>query len=191
MSDRSEKIKILEEVYKKHHKLLCNHALNLIGDMDTAQDIVQEVFVKVWKNMERIEMGDYFKYYLLKATTSTSLNYLERNKRLTRVKEEVKISMTQNGHTNDDPAHLQELKSSIRKAIDKLPPKCKTVYLLCRQEDLSYKEVADQLDISVKTVENQMGIALKKLRADLSDYLLLPMVALPVVIYFIWMVLNS
>lgn len=171
--------------------MLCNHALNITGDLDAAQDIVQEVFVKIWKNMDDIEMGDYFKYYLLKATTSTSLNYLERNKRLLRVKQEVKLAAAANGNVGNDPAHIEELKTSIRKAIDKLPPKCKTIYLLCRQEDMTYKEVAERLDLSVKTVENQMGIALKKLRADLHEYLTLSVAALPVIVYFIWWFLNS
>jgi len=65
----------------------------------------------------------------------------------------------------------QELELRVRAAIDKLPPKCKLIYLLSRQEGLKYQEIADTLDISVKTVENQMGIALEKLRDDLRTYL--------------------
>ena len=64
------------------------------------------------------------------------------------------------------------------------------VYILCRQEDMSYKEVAEHMDISIKTVENQMGIALKKLREDLKDYVILPMVAIPVLMYFLWWLIN-
>ena len=189
MSDHSDKIRVLEELYKTHHKRMCNHALNIIGDMDAAQDIVQEVFVKVWKNMDEIEMGDYFKYYLLKATTSTSLNYLQKTKRFREIKEEVKQASPPKPE-EQDPAQLEELKRSIRSAIDRLPPKCKMVYILCRQEDMSYKEVAEHMDISIKTVENQMGIALKKLREDLKDYVILPMVAIPVLMYFLWWLIN-
>ena len=190
MSDPRENIRVLEELYKTHHQRMCNHALNLVGDLDAAQDIVQEVFIKVWKNMDRIEMGDYFTYYLLKATTSTSLNYLQKTRRYSEVKEEVKHTLDPTKE-DPDPAQLAELRQSIRSAIDRLPPKCKTVYLLCRQEDMSYKEVAEHMDISVKTVENQMGIALKKLREDLQEYVTLKAAALPVLIWMMWWILTN
>ena len=118
MSDHSDKIRVLEELYKTHHKRMCNHALNIIGDMDAAQDIVQEVFVKVWKNMDEIEMGDYFKYYLLKATTSTSLNYLQKTKRFREIKEEVKQASPPKPE-EQDPAQLEELKRLIEEEIEK------------------------------------------------------------------------
>ena len=190
MPDHRDNIRVLEELYKTHHARMCKHALNLVGDMDAAKDIVQEVFIKVWKNMDQIEMGDYFTYYLLKATTSTSLNYLQKTRRFSEVQAEVKQQASP-VKEEQDPAQLEELKQSIRTAIDRLPPKCKTVYLLCRQEDMSYKEVAAHMDITVKTVENQMGIALKRLREDLKDYVTLKAAALPVAIWAIWWIMNT
>ena len=69
-----------------------------------------------------------------------------------------------------------------RQAIDRLPPKCKTIYILSRHEGLKHQEIADTLGLSIKTVENQMGIALEKLRSDLKPFLNLEIVSILVAI---------
>ncbi len=64
-----------------------------------------------------------------------------------------------------------ELERKVDESINRLPPKCRAIYLMSRHEGLKYKEIADALDLSLKTVENQMGIALEKLREDLKPFL--------------------
>lgn len=191
MSDDSHKIQILEDIFKTYHKKLRNRAFNITGDLDAAEDIVQDVFIKIWKNHEKIILGDSIIGYLMKATTNTALNYLKKRNRFEQIREEVGYTLDKNMSVAGDPAHLEELRTSIRKAIDKLPPKCKVIYLLCRHESHSYAEIAEQLDISIKTVENQMGIALKKLRNDLKAYTVLSAVLPPVIILFVWLILNQ
>jgi RNA polymerase sigma-70 factor (ECF subfamily) len=158
-----------EKLFRNHHKALHNLAFNLVRDSDAAKDIVQEVFAKLWQNRKRLEFGEQIRHYLFKATSHTALNYLRTSRKFIPAENEHFLHLLASPGLDD--MQYQELELRVRAAIDKLPPKCKLIYLLSRQEGLKYQEIADTLDISVKTVENQMGIALEKLRDDLRTYL--------------------
>lgn len=159
-----------EHLFRTHNRALCDLAYNLVRDKDVAQDIVQDVFFKLWKNREKTVFGDQIRHYLFKATAHTALNHLRFNKKLIGLEDSVQA------YTLAAPAHageagFRELELKVRQSIDRLPPKCRAIYLLSRQEGLRYQEIADALELSVKTVENQMGIALEKLRHDLKPFL--------------------
>jgi len=160
-----------ESVFRQHHPALCNLAYNLVHDSDAAKDIVQEVFLKLWKNRNTVDMGDQIKNYLFKATTHTSLNHLRYNKRLIRMEQEPSIQETLQAPAHSEEAGFKELEFRLREAIDHLPPKCKIIYLLSRHEGLKYPQIAETLGLSTKTVENQMTIALQKLRDGLKPFL--------------------
>ena len=159
-----------EKLFRTHNTELCNLAYNLVRDKDTAKDIVQEVFLKLWQNKMRINLGEQIKHYLFKATVHTALNQLRNTKKIIRLDDDLDL-MNKAAATDRHEIGFKELEWRVRQAIDKLPPKCKAIYILCRQEGLKYQEVADTLELSLKTVENQMGIALEKLRNDLKPYL--------------------
>lgn len=158
-----------EKIFKEHYKSLCDFAYNLLQDRDLAKDTVQEVFLKLWKNRDNLEMGTSIRSYLFKATSHTALNHLRFSKKIIRMDEEGFNAMSSPSGTEE--IGFKELELKIRASIDRLPPKCKVIYLLSRHEGLKYQEIADTLDISLKTVENQMGIALEKLRNDLKPFL--------------------
>jgi RNA polymerase sigma-70 factor (ECF subfamily) len=160
-----------ESVFRQHHSGLCNLAYNLVHDGEAAKDIVQEVFLKLWKNRESIEMGDQIRSYLFKATAHTALNHLRYHKRLVRIEKETNIQETLLAPAHSEEVGFKELELKLREAIDLLPPKCKTIYLLSRHEGLKYPQIAEVLGLSVKTVENQMTIALQKLRVGLKPFL--------------------
>jgi RNA polymerase sigma-70 factor, ECF subfamily len=160
-----------ERIFREHHVSLCNLAYNIVRDTDAAKDIVQDVFVKLWKNRETIEMGEQIKHYLLKATAHTALNHLRYSKRTIRIEKESLLEATLQAPAHPEEAGFRELERNVRQAIDRLPPKCKVIYLLSRHEGLKYAQIAEALGLSVKTVENQMGIALQKLRDDLKPFL--------------------
>lgn len=165
-----------EKLFRLHHKPLRNLAFNLVRDRDVANDVVQEVFVKLWQNREKVEFGDQIKHYLFKATSHTALNYLRTSKRIVSAENEHLMNLQSPG--GDEILHYEEFAVKVREAIDRLPPRCKMIYLLSRHEGLKYQEIADTLDISLKTVENQMGIALEKLREDLKPWLPPPAVVI-------------
>lgn len=160
-----------ESLFRMHHKALCNLAYNIVADKDAAKDIVQEVFYKLWKNREAVEFGDRMKHYLFRATSHTALNYIRSNRKMLRVEDPSDLEHHSLAPAGDELVSFKELELRVRSAIEKLPPKCKMVYLLSRHEGLKYQEIADTLNISLKTVENQMGIALQKLRDELKPFL--------------------
>jgi RNA polymerase sigma-70 factor (ECF subfamily) len=163
-------------LFRQHHKSLCNLAYNIVSDADAAKDIVQEVFLRLWKNRDQLIFGEQITHYLFKATAHTSYNYLRSNKKISPLQDYAgleKLAMA----AGTERVEYQELEVRVRKAVENLPPKCKAIYILSRHEGLRHQQIADTLGLSVKTVENQMGIALEKLRNELKPFLSLEFLA--------------
>jgi RNA polymerase sigma-70 factor (ECF subfamily) len=172
-SDQEQSLGIptVEDLFKTHQPMLFRLAFRLVREEDIAKDLVQNVFLQLWKNRDTIEFGPSTKSYLYKATTHAALNYLEyQKKKHARHQEFTRQAPIQTTGSTENMAE-QELQIHIRAAIDRLPPRCRVIFLLSRHEGLSHKQIAGQLDLSLKTVENQMGIALEKLRHDLKPFL--------------------
>jgi RNA polymerase sigma-70 factor, ECF subfamily len=161
-----------ETLFKAHHKYLCNIAYNLLKDKDAAKDIVQDVFFKFWKNREKIHISEQLLGYLSKATIHTSLNYLRGIKRLIRIDREPEVVSGLKAKSGMEEVTFKELERRVHEAIERLPPKCRVIYQLSRQENHTHQQIADALNLSLKTVENQMGIALEKLRKELKPFLM-------------------
>ena len=179
-----------ERLFRQHNKDLCDLAYNLVRDKDAAKDVVQEVFLKLWKNREHVDFGEQIRHYLFKATAHTSLNHLRTQKRIIKLDDDSSIQHLKASSGTEEIGY-QELEFRVRNAIDRLPPKCKAIYILSRQEGLKYQEIADTLDLSVKTVENQMGIALEKLRAELKSFLSMEFLSIIIVVAFSSLALFS
>jgi len=156
-----------EVIYKQYYSMLCNAAENIVGDADSAKDVVQEVFIKLWNKREEIDTILNPKAYLFKSVINTSISFLEKNKNKVRLGD-MKISSFA---STDSNLLTKELESKISLALNALPAKCKAIFVLSRFEGMKNKEIAEHLGVSIKTVENQMGIAFKKLRNDLKPYL--------------------
>ncbi|HWA36084.1 MAG TPA: RNA polymerase sigma-70 factor [Cyclobacteriaceae bacterium] len=160
-----------EELFIQQYRGLCRIAFNLTGDLDAAKDIVQEVFFKLWRRRDKVTFDTAIGNYLRQATTHASYNYIKQKKTRHRILTEIdplkNSSLAESVHS----ISFSELEKSALDAIDKLPPKCRTIFLLSRREEMKYQEIADHLGISVKTVEHQMGIALSKLRDQLRPFL--------------------
>ena len=161
-----EKVEIL---FRKYYAGLCKSLYKILRDATLAEDIVQEVFLKVWEVRETLKMEDAIQSYLYRSCYNAALNFLKQQKKntdLDNLETTITASDSAERHLN-----FQETEAEIQKAIDALPPKTKVVFSLSRFEELSYKEIAERLDISVKSVEKHMGIALQRLRENLKDYL--------------------
>jgi len=173
---------IFERLFKSNHRELIDLAYNIVRDADSARDVVQEVFLKLWQNKEKVEFVDQIRHYLFKATAHTALNHIRQQKKLA-VLDDTHIRNIHAYATGDEVGY-KELEMKIRDAIDSLPPKCRAIYILSRHEGMKYQEIADTLEISVKTVENQMGIALEKLRDQLKPFLTPEFLAIVATILF-------
>lgn len=161
-----EKVEIL---FRQYYAGLCKSLFKILRDATLAEDIVQEVFLKVWEMRDTLKMEDAIQSYLYRSCYNAALNFLKQQKRHTDLDTlETPLPGTE---TAEKQLHFQETEARIQQAIEALPPKTKIVFTLSRFEELSYKEIAARLDISVKSVEKHMGIALQRLRENLKDYL--------------------
>ena len=161
---------IFEQTFRAHFKSLHAYARSIIKDEATAEEIVQNIFLKLWEKKEQILQQHSVTAYLYRAVHNESLNFLKHNK----VKADYNAYATLSNKVYEqtsDPAVIKELQQKIDKALNELPEQCRTIFYLSRFEDLKYRMIADQLGIPVKTVENQMGKALRILRLKLIDFL--------------------
>ncbi len=157
----------LEAIYNQYYGHLCKQVNRILQNPTLSEDIVQDVFVKLWQKKD-ILITSSLSAYLTKAAINEALSYLRSQKgKSTATVEESSVFAADSA--ND--LEYKDLKSEVRKAINQLPPRCKVVFILSRYEKMSYKEIAAYLNISTKTVENQISKALQRLRAQLKEHL--------------------
>ena len=165
-----------EEAFKSNFKALHAYAYTVLRDEDTAEEIVQTVFLKLWENRDRMTIHTSLRAYLYKSVYHESLNYL-KHKQVQRRYMEDEMHAHKQRQTHEVVAD-GELRRQLHAALQRLPEKCRTVFQLRRFGEVRYHEIAERLGISVKTVEAHMGKALKLLRLWLADFLLLLIVLL-------------
>lgn len=154
------------QLFYKYYVSLCFFSYNFTKDMDLSRSITQQVFVDIWIKRGKININHSVKSYLYQSVKHKTIDFMrQRNKSLS-INGKFEIPMEEPFHDLIHEAEIQEL---LNTSINKLPKKCREIFLLCRFEELKYKDIAEKLNISVKTVEMQMGIALKKLRVILTD----------------------
>ncbi len=157
----------MEALFKQYYTLLCRTAVRFTKDTEAAEDLVQEVFCKIWQNREVLDISSSYKGYLVRSVTNQALNYLEKQKRLVLTEDSSPFENTYSANTTMELLEGSEMESKIQHALEALPPQCRLIFEMSRFEEMSYKEIADSLTLSPKTVENQMGKALKILRHKL------------------------
>ncbi len=167
---RADDRSALRELFQQHYPYVCGTIHRFIRDRSLVEDLAQEVFIRFWDKREVIHINSSLKAYLRRMAINEALGYLRRHKYQDDT--EITPEMTPGEAPSGEEAFLHtELKDRVNAAINSLPPKCRVVFQLSRFEELTYREIAEQMDISVKTVENQMSKALRILRLELKDYL--------------------
>jgi RNA polymerase sigma-70 factor (family 1) len=158
-----------KELFMGLYSFLFPFAKTLVKAKEPAEEIVSDVFIKVWEKRKGLEKIDNLKVYLYVTTRNIALNYVEKQKRTaTHSIEDYTVELSS---VYFDPEQLlitADMLALIQKAIDQLPPKCKMVFKLAKEDGLKYREIAEVLNISVKTVENQLAIALHKIGSAVS-----------------------
>lgn len=169
---------VFEILFKTYYNRLCAFAVNFVSRNDLAEDIVADVFLKLWEKKESVNITDSISSYLFRAVKNSCINYLNREKRRSHTISENEISLL-----NLKLEYLiserypltdligKELEERIKTEIEKLPGQCREIFYLSRFEDFSHKEIAEKLGISENTVKVQIYRALSKLRQGLKDYL--------------------
>jgi RNA polymerase sigma-19 factor, ECF subfamily len=167
-----------EQVFKTHYKNLRAYAFTILRDEDEAEEMVQQVFFKLWERSENLSFSGPVAAYLYRAVHNESLNFLKHQK--VKAGHQLHVAYSMKNKSEHEPGKMmrKELENKFREALNELPEQCRTIFQLSRFEDMKYKEIAEKLDISVKTVENHMGKALKLLRTKLVDFLPLLLILL-------------
>ncbi|HEU4858222.1 MAG TPA: RNA polymerase sigma-70 factor [Chitinophagaceae bacterium] len=160
-----------EQVFKTHFKRLHAYAFTILRDEMEAEEMVQQVFFKLWERNENLSLTGSVSAYLYRAVHNESLNYIKHQK--VRSNHQLHIAYSMKNEVEHPAKEILsgELEKKIHSALNELPEQCRTIFQMSRFDELKYREIADKLGISVKTVENQMGKALKLLREKLVDFL--------------------
>lgn len=167
-----------EQVFKSAYKNLHAYAYAILKNVDDAEEMVQQVFFKLWERGDRLTLSGSITAYLYRAVHNESLNFIKHKKVKADHQMHVAYSMRQQEKRPSTTIMTKEMEQRFRESLNELPEQCRTVFQMSRFEDLRYREIADRLNISVKTVENHMGKALKFLRSRLTEFLSLALLLL-------------
>jgi RNA polymerase sigma-70 factor (family 1) len=158
-----------QKLYQKYHGKLYAHVIKFAKSQSLAQDVLHDVFVKIWENRASLKEELSFQSYLFTMAKNHLLNLLKRASHENSILQEILIHTEKASTVTENTLCYLETRKLLNEAVRKLPPQRKKIFQLCRQEGLSYEEVASQLGISKGTVNSQMVKSLKSIR----DYLLL------------------
>ena len=160
-----------DTLFRKYYIRLCRFAYNFLPSKPMAEEIVQEVFVRLWEQRQQISINTSFLAYLYTSVRNQSMNELKKNKIRKYYEDEFTVQKSLTDETTIDNSEEERIKKAIERACRQLPPKCREIFELSRNDGLTYEEIAEYLSLSKKTVENQMAIAFQKLRQHLEPYL--------------------
>ncbi|WP_255409411.1 RNA polymerase sigma factor [Aquimarina sp. I32.4] len=155
-------------MYEMHYNELCAYIYNLSRDKQLAEDIVQNVMLKIWKNRKSLRITTSMKSYLYKSCYYELLDSYKRNKKELNYIEQIKKDALEL-FVEEDNDFVKNRIIKVREEIEKLPPKCKEVFVLNKLQGFKYKEVAEQLNVSIKTVEAQMYKAMTRIKKSLES----------------------
>lgn len=163
-----------DELFLFYYTDLCRFALVFIRDKDSSEEMVQRVFVRIWEHRTRLSQPDNIKSYLFKSVYFECLKCL-RSQSVRKKHYENSYFRFINDSTDSHDDDSAQIMPYLNAAIEKLPGRCRQIFILNKLEGMRQKEIAELLDISVKTVETQIAIAIVKLRTELQPILhLLP-----------------
>lgn len=173
MKPSSDTEQAIKQLFDAHFHQLVLSSFRYVNDYNQAEDIVQDVYVKVWQSFDELKQIENFKTYLFKAVKNSSLNYLRH----------IKVREKFNIHAEDTHSAFEkspeecktdeETQNKIHAAVNKLPHHWKEAFVLSKYDNLKYHEIASELNISQKTVEKYISKSLQFLRHELKDLLLL------------------
>ena len=158
-----------ESLFRSSYVSLVKYARTLIKDQDTSEEIVQDLFVRLWQEKEKFKIESSLSGYLFRSVHNRCLHYIGHRKVVERHVEEMS---SRKPDTTEDPSEIlnyKDLQARIARILERLPERCGTIFCMSRFEGLKYGEIAEKLSVSVKTVEASMGKALKEFRKELAE----------------------
>jgi RNA polymerase sigma-70 factor (family 1) len=162
--DRNDLYAQFKELFLQFYDPLCKYAFNLVADKDASEDIVQDVFTRIWEKYREVINSPAIRAYLYKAVRNSSFTYLGKKNNIQIYSLSDMETAEWNITEEPDNQDITQYRELLKQGIEHLPPKCREVFLLSRSGNLSNQEIADNLGISVNTVNNQTWKAMKMLK---------------------------
>lgn len=164
-------IKEFEFFFRELYEPLLQYANSITNNENDSEEIVQEIFLNIWKNRKNIEITSSLSAYLYRSVYNNCLQQIKRNKL------NIKYQQYATSQINRPIEPLEELKynelnKKVFEVLNELPNNCQTIFKLSRFHGLKYREIALKLSISIKTVEANMNKALKYFRENMKDYMI-------------------
>ena len=158
-----------ESLFRSSYVSLVRYAKTLIKDHDTAEEIVQDLFFRLWQNKGKLNIESSLNGYLFRSVHNKCLHYIEHNRVVERYAEEMFYNQSESQESPSDILNYKELQEKVARILERLPERCGKIFSMSRFEGLKYSEIAEKLSVSVKTVESNMGRALKEFKKELTQ----------------------
>ena len=169
---RSNDVEAFSGIFRRYYEPLCFFAGRYLHDIQVAEGIVQDVFVRLWESRETLSIQSSLRSYLYASVRNACLNYIKR--------ENFTVSLDHEEPRSDTvvvPPDIQlestELAEALEKAVNALAPRCRQIFCMAKYDDLSYQEIAEILDVSMNTVKTQLKRALKSLSRSMQHFQML------------------
>lgn len=166
---RKGDVRQFESLFRSSYVSLVRYAKTIVKDHDTAEEIVQDLFFRLWQDREKLKIVSSLNGYLFRAVHNRCLHLLQHLRVIENYTQKMSESPAEIAESPGDILNYKELQAKIADVLDALPERCGKIFCMNRFEGLKYHEIAEKLSISVKTVEANMGRALKEFRKALAE----------------------
>lgn len=160
-------------LFRKYYKDLVIFAGNYLANKEICEDVVQNVFLRLWENREKIRIENSLKSFLLKTVQNACLDELRHNKIIEKYETYTQKFASTDDLNTSDYIMYSDLHDKLTDALEKIPPTYREAFEMNRFEGLKYREIAEKLNVSERTVDVRVGKALGLLRQYLKDFLLI------------------
>jgi RNA polymerase sigma-70 factor, ECF subfamily len=161
--------KQFETLFRSSYVSLVRYARVIIKDYDTAEEIVQDLFFRLWQDRQKMNIQSSLNGYLFRSVHNRCLHYIDHLKVIEKHAEEISLRQPERQENPAEILQYAELQGRVAQILEKLPERCGQIFYMNRFEGLKYSEIAEKLSVSIKTVESNMGRALREFRKELSQ----------------------
>lgn len=158
-----------ESLFRSSYVSLVRYANVLLKDHDSSEEIVQELFVRLWQDRSKLSIESSLNGYLFRSVHNRCMHHIEHLKVVERYAEQMSSKQQDFSENPSEILQYAELQDRVARILEKLPERCGKIFCMNRFEGLKYSEIAEKLSVSVKTVESNMGRALREFRRELIE----------------------
>jgi RNA polymerase sigma-70 factor (family 1) len=158
-----------ENFYKTYYKRLYIVAYQYTKHQEQSEEIVHDVFLKIWDNASQLRIVHSLEGYLYRSIINASLNYIKKEKNNAQKQEKFAMDFEEGEIVDEGMESLESRLILIEQALDQLPAQCKKVMMMSKFDKYKQQEIADSLNISIKTVKNHLTYGYKKIKLFLAD----------------------